>query len=128
LNKDSIINIAAFIFNEVGVEDDLRLINLKETITGQRMVINDLNSDDSIYLINFHVVISARFPQYKMPLNTHLTIQADIRKNENDTMIFRQLCKAVMPDHTVWANRNAELMEKDFEIIVACRGNNYNFF
>ena len=57
-----------------------------------------------------------------MPLNTHLTLQADLKKNENDTIIFRQLCKSILPDYTIWANRNAELMEKEFEIIIACRG------
>lgn len=57
-----------------------------------------------------------------MPLNVHLTLQADIKKNENDTLIFRQLIKSVIPDQNLWANRNAELMESDFEIVVACRG------
>ncbi len=32
-------------------------------------------------------------------------------------MLFRQLCEAVLPDHHAWANRNAELREKDYEII-----------
>jgi hypothetical protein len=72
-------------------------------------------------------MISARFLQFKMPLNIHLTLQADINKNENDTLIFRQLCKAILPDHHVWANRNADLMEKDYEIIIACRGKNYYY-
>ena len=28
-------------------------------------------------------MISARFPQFKIPLNIHLTLQTDIKKNEN---------------------------------------------
>ena len=62
-----------------------------------------------------------------MPLNTHLTLQADLKKNENDTVIFRQLCKSILPDSNVWANRNGELMEKEYEILIACRGNASKF-
>jgi hypothetical protein len=39
LNRESVINIATFILNEVGEEEDLRLINLKDTTFGQKMVI-----------------------------------------------------------------------------------------
>jgi hypothetical protein len=39
LNRESVINIATFILNEVGEEEDLRLINLKDTTSGQKMVI-----------------------------------------------------------------------------------------
>jgi hypothetical protein len=39
LNRESVINIATLILNEVGEEEDLRLINLKDTTSGQKMVI-----------------------------------------------------------------------------------------
>ena len=39
MNRESVVNIAAFILNEVGEEEDLRLINLKDTTSGQKMVI-----------------------------------------------------------------------------------------
>jgi hypothetical protein len=39
LNRESVINIATFILNEVGEEEDLRLINLKDTTSGRKMVI-----------------------------------------------------------------------------------------
>ncbi len=39
MNRESVINIATFILNEVGEEEDLRLINLKDTTSGQKMVI-----------------------------------------------------------------------------------------
>jgi hypothetical protein len=39
LNRESVFNIATFILNEVGEEEDLRLINLKDTTSGQKMVI-----------------------------------------------------------------------------------------
>jgi hypothetical protein len=39
LNRESVINIATFILNEVGEEEDLRLINLKDTTSDQKIVI-----------------------------------------------------------------------------------------
>jgi hypothetical protein len=38
LNRESVINIATFILNEVGEEEGLRLINLKDTTSGRKMV------------------------------------------------------------------------------------------
>lgn len=57
-----------------------------------------------------------------MPFNVHLTLQADIKKGKSDTALFRQLCKSLITDTMLWAHRNHELMESDFEIILACRG------
>ena len=73
--------------------------------------------------MSLKVTISSRFLSHTMSLNAHLSLPADIKKNENDTLLFRQLCKSVIPDQMIWANRNAELMEADYKIIIACRGN-----
>ena len=33
--------------------------------------------------------ISSKFPRFKMPLNTQLTFQSDLKKKEKDTIFFR---------------------------------------
>ena len=67
-------------------------------------------------------MISPRFQEYKIPLNVHLNLQADINVGKKHTMLFRQLVKAVIPDITIWAARTGDLMDKEFPIIQACRG------
>ena len=57
------------------------------------------------------VMISTRFPNYKISLNIHLTLQADFK-----------ICKSVIKDVNIWANCNNSIIEKDQPIILACRG------
>ena len=67
-------------------------------------------------------MISTRFPNYKIPLNIHLTLQADLKHGKTSTSIFRQICKSVIKDVNIWANGNKSIIEKDHPIILACRG------
>ena len=49
-------------------------------------------------------------------------MQADIKTKKSHTCLFRQLCKSVIKDLNIWADRNAEMMEKEYEVLLACRG------
>jgi hypothetical protein len=52
----------------------------------------------------------------------HLNLQADIHAGKKHTILFRQLVKAVIPNTSIWAERTADSMEKQFPIVQACRG------
>jgi hypothetical protein len=43
---------------------------------------------------------------YRIPLNLHLSLQADLKDKKATTSIFRTLSKSLLEDVNVWANGN----------------------
>jgi hypothetical protein len=64
---------------------------------------------------------------YRIPINIHQTIQADLNEGKSTTSILRQLCKSVIQDIEIWANGNKSKLEIEQPILLACRGN-LNFY
>jgi hypothetical protein len=59
---------------------------------------------------------------YRIPLNLHLSLQADLKDKKSTTSIFRTLSKSVLEDINVWANGNKSKLEIEYPILLACRG------
>ena len=51
-----------------------------------------------------------------------MSLQADLKNGNSSTSIFRTICKAVLADKNIWANSNRVILEKDYPVILACRG------
>jgi hypothetical protein len=62
---------------------------------------------------------------YRIPINIHQTIQADLNEGKSTTSILRQLCKSVIQDIEIWANGNKSKLEIEQPILLACL---LNFF
>jgi hypothetical protein len=57
----------------------------------------------------------------------HLNLQTDIHAGKKHTILFRELVKAVLSNTSIWAEKTADSMEKQFPIVQACRGSLIKF-